>query len=209
VSLSEEQIAGLSRLRTGSAVVMQNNWCEAVLSQINRYEYSYSGDITSVSGEKLIKFKSAVLGELLNEYAIKKTRSVARIMEVIEAFDIDAYKKDDARCMVKAVTHTLDTKWDSLYLGKAMMQYTGLDVVFKRAEQTMKDMPKKKKDAKDGEQSQFNVSELFNFLNAEVDRMIDVNDEQRRTIIQYMTYAKAYDETPIDYEQIYRTRYIR
>ena len=207
VSLNEKQILELSKLKTGSAVVMQNNWCDAVLTQINRHEYPYEGEIPTCDGAALLRFKSAVLGSLLDEYAINRTRSIEKVFETIDAYDIDDYKKEDARCMVRAITASLDRKWDSLFFGKAIMQYVGLDIVFRRAENTVKGLPLHGKEKTDAEKS--SADALFRFLNDEISRMISVNDRQRRIIIQYIVYIKAYEKTSIDYDWIYKTKYIR
>lgn len=207
VSLNEKQILELSKLRTGSAVVMQNNWCDAVLTQINRYEYPYEGEIPTCDGSELLRFKSMVLGELLNEYAIERTRSVAKILEKIDSYEIDKYKKEDARCMINTVTSTLDKKWDSLFLGKAMMQYVGVDILFRRAENTVKGMPLYGKEKEMPEEE--SVDLLFDFLEGELSRMLEFTERQRNMMIQYMVYVKAYEDTTIDYDWIYKTKYIR
>lgn len=207
VSLNDKQILELSRLRTGSAVVMQNNWCDAVLTQITYHPYPYRGDLPTCDGAALLRFKSAVLGALLDEYAIQRTRSVSRIMEKIEAFDIDGYKKEDARCMVRSVTSTLDRKWDSLFFGKALMQYIGADVLFRRAENTVKGLPLHGKEKAQAEQNSMDA--LFRFLEGELTKMSELDDLQRRMLVKYMVYVKAYEKTAVDYDWIYRTKYTR
>lgn len=212
VSLNEEQILEISKLRTGSAIVMQNNWSDAVLSQINRYTYDYTGEIQACTGHDILKFKSAVITALLNEYLVRKTKSVANVLEEIESFDIDQYKKADAKRMVETVCAHLDKKWSSLYLGRAIMQYTGLDTAFRRAERTVKDMPKKpdKRD-KNTEKSadNFDLQSLVSFLNGEVERLMISDAVVKDKIVQYALYAKMYDDSPVDYERIYRARYVR
>ncbi len=207
VSLNDKQILELSRLRTGSAVVMQNNWCDAVLTQITYHPYPYRGDLPACDGAALLRFKSAVLGALLDEYAIQRTRSVSRIMEKIEAFDIDGYKKEDARCMVRSVTSALDRKWDSLFFGKALMQYIGADVLFRRAENTVKGLPLHGKEKAKAEQNSMDA--LFRFLEGELTKMSELDDLQRRMLVKYMVYVKAYEKTAVDYDWIYRTKYTR
>ncbi|MBR2969334.1 MAG: ATP-binding protein, partial [Clostridia bacterium] len=208
VSLNEQQINELSKLRTGSAVVMQNNWCDSVLTQINRYDYPYAGEIPVCESSNILNFKSAVLSELLNEYAINRTRKVTRILEVIESFDIDKYKKADAVCMVKSICGSLDKKWDSRYFGKALIQYVGADSLFRRAENNVKEIPMHGSEQKE-EAKKNGADELFRLLNGEISKMFEITDQQRRTVIQYMVYAKAFDDTAVDYDWIYKFRYVR
>lgn len=212
VSLNEQQILELSKLRTGAAVVMQNNWCDAVLAQINRYEYDYEGDIPSVSSREVLAFKSAVIGELLNQYTIAKTKNVAAIMEVIDAFDIDRYKKADAKAMVTSVTGDLDRAWQSSKFGKVLLQYSGFESIFRRAERIVSGMPKRnqKADAEiDTEQEKKSADELFRFLNEEVSRVLDLSEQQRRKLIQYMVFGKSFENTVVDYFRLYQIRYVR
>lgn len=207
VSLNQQQILELSKLKTGTAVVMQNNWCDAVLCQVNYYEHNYAGEMVATNGKVLLKFKSAVLSELLNEYAINKTRSITKIIEKIESFDIDAYKKEDARCMIRSICSSLNTKWNSLTFGKALVSYMGADSFFRRAENLIKSMPMAGEEQT--EKQRESINELFKFLNTELDKMFEINEEQRRQVIRYMLYVKSYDHCKIDYDWIYRTRYVR
>jgi hypothetical protein len=39
--------------------------------------------------------------------------------------------------------------------------------------------------------------------------MLDLEERQRNSLIQYMTYAKTYEKVKYDYDWIYKTRYIR
>ena len=207
VSLDDNQIAELSKLRTGVAVVMQNNWCDAVLAQIHRYEYPYQGDVPTCSTKDLLRFKSVVLSELLNEYAIARTRSAERILEVIEAFDIDRHKKEDAICMVRHITSAMENKWDSVAFGNALLQYAGAEGIFRRAEQRVTTIPKRGKD--DPDNLNKSVHQFFDFLNDETSKMLEITDAHKRTLLQYLVYAKSFDEGVIDYDKIYRTRYVK
>lgn len=206
VSLNERQIAELSKLRTGVAVVMQNNWSDAVLAQIHRYEHTYKGNVPSCSTKDLLSFKSAVLSELLNEYAISHTRSVARILEVVDAFDIDRYKKEDAACMVRHVCSAMDSAWDSVSFGNALLQYAGAEGLFRRAEQSFSDIPKKGDE--EGDEVEDSVFRLFEFLELETAKMLALTEDHKNTLLQYLVYAKSFEEGTVDYDMIYRTRYI-
>ena len=206
VSLNDNQISELSKLRTGVAVVMQNNWSDAVLTKINRYQYQYASDIPVCSTKELMQFKSAVLGKLLDEYAVARTRSVSKILEIIEAFDIDRYKKEDAVRMVKCVSSAMDSKWDSVVFGNALLQYSGAEGIFRRAEQSLSSVPKRGDNGSD-DISQ-GVEQFFDFLSEETSKILVLNEQQRTMLLQYFVYAKSYDEGNVDYDAIYRKRYI-
>ena len=210
VSLNDKQIKELSRLKTGVAVVMQNDWCDAVLTQIDRHDFPYAGVVPTCDTQALLRFKSAVLAELLNEYAIDKTRNVEHIMEKIECFDIDHYKKEDARCMLRTVSATLAAAWKSAFFGNVLMQYSGMESIFRRAEKNVDGLPLRGK----GDPMQTEVNEealgpLFRFLNEEVERALELSEQQKRWAIQYMVFAKAHEQTVVDYDKIYHSRYMR
>ena len=211
VSLNEEQTMELSRLRTGHAVVMQNNWTDAVMSKIKYYPFTYGGEIPSVSNSDLLKFKSSVVGEVLDEYAINRTRSLTSIMKVIDEYDIDFFKKEDARCMVQSICERMGKKWDNILFGKAMMRYSGVDVIFRRAENEVKNMPLASETDKKTDMSEVRneLAPYFKYVSGELSRMLSITDEQRRTLMQYILYVKAHESSPIDYDMIYRAKYIR
>lgn len=210
ISLDEQQILELSKLRTGAAVVMQNNWCDAVLSQINRYEYEYEGDIPAVSSQEMLAFKSAVIAELLEQYTLQRTRDVSRILETIDAYDIDPYKKADARATVMAITADLDAKWQSSKMGKVLLQYSGFNGAFRRAERKLKNAPKrnqKPENAPTAEQEKLCAQELVDILNAEAARTLTLTGRQRRVFVQYLLFGKAFENTAIDYYRLYQIKF--
>lgn len=211
ISLNDQQILELSKLRTGTAVVMQNNWCDAVLSQIDYYPYTYAQDIPSVTADHLLKFKSAVIAEILNQYTIAKTRNLGQIMEVIENFDIDAYKKADAKSMVTALTHELDQAWKSSTLGKVLLQYSGFESIFRRAERKFQAAPKRNPSASETpnpEQEKKCAGELVAFLNEEVGRSLSLTEQQQQIFVQYLVFSKSFENTSVDYYKLYQYKYL-
>lgn len=201
VSLNDDQINELSRLKTGIAVVMQNNWSEAVLAKVNLYPGAYSGQPSIVDGRELLKFKSAVIGEILNQYTIQNTRSAAEIIEVIERFDISADKKADAKQTVADLDKALKTQWDSRLLGNVLIQLIGAESAFRRSERII--TPQK---------DQIEEKELRTWsdsISSEIERIVQLNERQQRRLIQYMTYAKSFEDTDVNYGEIYKMKYIK
>ena len=211
ISLNEQQILELSKLRTGTAVVMQNNWCDAVLAQIDYYPYTYAREIPSATSEQLLAFKSAVISELLNQYTIAKTRNVGAILEAIERFDIDAYKKADAVAMVTAVTRDLNRSWKSSTLGKVLLQYSGFESIFRRAERKFPAAPKRNQKTSDTpnlEQEKKCAVDLVDFLNEEVGRSLSLSKQQQQIFVQYLLFGKSFENTTVDYYKLYQRRYM-
>lgn len=212
ISLDDQQILELSKLKTGVAVVMQNNWCDAVLAQINYYAYDYAGDLPAVSARQTLAFKSAVIAELLNQYAIYKTRDIGKILDVIETFEIDRYKKEDAKTMIRTVCADLNRTWQSSKFGQVLLQYSGFESTFRRAERMVSNMPRrqnKAQQAEDPDRVQKSAGELFEFLNREVEKVLDINEQQRQKLIQYMVFGKSFEHSDIDYFKLYQIQYIR
>ncbi|MDR2599317.1 MAG: ATP-binding protein [Oscillospiraceae bacterium] len=200
-SLNETQIQELSKLKTGVAVVMQNNWSEAVLAKINRYSDQYSGQPVYVEQKKILHFKSAVIGEILNQYTIQKTKSITAVLELIEYFDIDINKKKDAVRAVEAICETLGQNWNSRKFGSALMKYVGCESVFNMAEYNVKDL---KKD----ELSDDSINTWFRYIEKELQKFVEINEDQRRRLVQYLTYSKCYEPSPVNYNEIYKCRYV-
>lgn len=210
ISLNEQQILELSKLRTGSAVVMQNNWCDAVLSQIHYYNFDYEGNIPTVTSEEMLAFKSAVIAELLEQYTLVRTRDVSRIMDVIDNYNIDEYKKADARATIRAITADLDARWQSAKMGSVLIQYSGFDGAFRRAERKLQNLPLRNQPpekAPTAEQLHQCAQELVDLLNTEISKTLSLTGRQRRVFVQYMIFSKAFENTNIDYYKLYQMKY--
>jgi len=200
-SLNETQIQELSRLKTGVAVVMQNNWSEAVLSKINRYSNHFNGKPVYVDQKKILDFKSSVIGEILNQFTIKKTNSVANVLKTIEFFDIDINKKKDAVRVVEAMCGTLEKNWNSRRFGQALMKYIGCEGVFNMAEYNVKTI-------KESELSTESIDTWYRYIENEIQKFISIDEHQRRRLIQYLTFSKCYEQSAVNYNGIYKGRFI-
>jgi len=201
-SLNETQIQELSRLKTGVAVVMQNNWSDAVLSKIKRYSDLFKGKPVYVDQSKILNFKSSVVGEILNQYTIHKTNSVASVLELIEYFDIDINKKKDAARAVEEICGTLEKNWNSRRFGQALMKYIGCEGVFNMAEYNVKTI-------KESKLSSASIDTWYRYIENEIQKFITIDEHQCRRLIQYLTYSKCYEQSTIDYNEIYKCRYIK
>ena len=95
MGLSDSQIREISRFPMGVAVVYQNNWVEAVLTQIDKSEEQYhQGDlITDDYALSVIKGQLAV--QLIVQYEIDGEFQLEDLLEIVNNSDINSSKKQD------------------------------------------------------------------------------------------------------------------
>ena len=207
VSLSDKQIAELSRLRTGHAIVMQSNWTDAIMAKINYYAFDFAGELQETPLDKAYRFRGFVLGLMLDEYAIKKTNSLNDMLKAVDEFDIDFYKKEDAMEMLRSFSRKMDRKWSSVRFAQLLMHYGGLKSIFDRAEEEIKDLPRAKDKGK--ETNRQTIEPLLNFVHDQLILSLRIREDQIKALMQYMLYAKAHEKSEINYDLVYRIRYIR
>ena len=68
------------------------------------------------------------------------------------------------------------------------------------------DIPKKGDE--EGDEVEDSVFRLFEFLELETAKMLALTEDHKNTLLQYLVYAKSFEEGTVDYDMIYRTRYI-
>ena len=103
VGLNEEQIKELSKLNQGKAVVMQNNWLEAVLTSIHKAPSDYAGTVDVLNPEDIKEFRGKVVDIMLQQKADEL--NVEELLKKIEMIDdVSNYKKRELqRCLRSAL----------------------------------------------------------------------------------------------------------
>ena len=86
--LNEDQIKEMAKLGTGIAVVMQNNWLEAVLTHINAFNNEYEKKIAPVPFEAMKKLRGALVQELMRQYLVAGKIDEVAITSVIKETDV-------------------------------------------------------------------------------------------------------------------------
>lgn len=99
--LNEDQVREMSKLGTGIAVVMQNNWLEAVLTHIDAFSNQYEKKIPVVDYSAMRKLKGLVVQELMQQYIVDRKMNLDRILSVIDSVDIVSYKKEEMKCCIR------------------------------------------------------------------------------------------------------------
>lgn len=108
-ALNDNQTKEIAKLGTGSAVVIQNNWLEPVLTQIDRCDNKYEGKELKVAQSQISKVKGEIVKEIYSQY---KTSSfnINSVIEKIENCDLTRDKKEEYISYVKEVYKKFETK---------------------------------------------------------------------------------------------------
>ena len=214
--LNEDQIKELSRLSTGSAVVMQNNWLEAVLTQVNASSREYTRPIKAVSYDEVQELRGLVVKNLLKqekrkiELSKKNETSKVDLREVIEVINsarVSEFKKSELRyCMqniVPRLNRLLETDLSrrNLLFSKTMLNLSGAGEIFRSSE-------KKIKPARDGKgYSPESAKEWYKEVNRELRKaapIAELNDHEMRLYIHILITAMHTRIDRIDYKALFK-----
>lgn len=200
VGLNDKQKAELSKLETGVAVVMQNNWLEAVLTHIDRFSGNYETKIPVVPYESLKVLKSEVVKELMNQYIVDRTMNLDRMLECIDAVDISVYKKQEMRHCMSNIYKRLSKGRNVDTFSETLYNLIGANSLFDVIEPTI--LPSNESDA--FKYSKDSVHEWRTKLNKSMERCLALPDEYVHTLIDYLLYIHEEKMRKIDYYEIQR-----
>ena len=206
VALNKDQIDELSKLETGVAVVMQNNWEQPVLAKIDAASHSFEGYERPESFSEIRAFHSVVLSKLLEQYEATDERNVKKVIQTIEDFDISVAKKTEMKRLVYHLTSIMDKKYDSILFGRTMLRLAGCDDVYKNAE-------KKLKRVKNGENSttetftKESLADWFKYLDNAMSQYVAINEREQDVLRQYILHSKRFENHAISYNSLYKQLY--
>lgn len=206
VSLSPSQVSELAKLETGTAVVMQSNWLEPVLSRITRACSYYKGAGTDVPYEKLKELRSAVLSELIDEYETSDSRNVSKIIRKIESIDICPAKKTEMIRMVKRFHNTMEAGYDSILFGRTMLRLVGCNDVYRKAEQYLQ----YKTDGNGKLMDSYTDASLatwYRYIESALPQYVFLDQVHREIVQQYILHAKKFENHSVSYSILYRQLY--
>ena len=92
-SLSDKQISEIARLGTGEAIITQNNWLEAVLTQVDEYKGESLRGVDEITN--IIELP-AIKGQLLQEYFVQRKNNSYdhnKIKQIILGSELNRHKK--------------------------------------------------------------------------------------------------------------------
>ncbi len=206
ISLTEAQVNELSKLETGIAVVMQNNWEQAVLSKIDKAENLYWGFGTKVQFENIRRLKSLVVTELINQYIISDEHNVESIFKHIENFDISRCKKVEFSDLIKDLCAILDDQFDSILLGRTLLRFIGCNNLFEISGKYLTYKTDNLGNIADAF-TEDSVNQWKQCINDNLRHYIDVDKEYIEIACQYIVHSKKFENNTLDYRLLYKQIY--
>ena len=110
VALNETQIGEMPKLGTGVAIVMQNNWLEAVLVKVDRASNAHEKVIQPNSFQEIRDLRRDVLTEMLSQYFEEKHINKDNLFTVVDNSAANTYIKDDMRDCINSVPQELSLR---------------------------------------------------------------------------------------------------
>ena len=207
VSLKEGQINELSRLKTGKAVIMQSDWAESVLAQIKLADNRYEASEPPLSYTEIRKFRAVVLSTLLKEYALSDSYNAKRVMDAIEEFDIRTSAKESMKRTIQSLCGILDTEFDSMLFGRALIRIAGCADVFRIVSEQLEVELNPHENRKGVIYTSDSVNQWHARINQAMGQYVTLDNQCRNIMIQYMIYAQRFEAHDVDYNTLYHDIY--
>lgn len=201
--LNEDQVREMSKLGTGIAVVMQNNWLEAVLTHIDAFSNQYEKKIPVVDYSAMRKLKGLVVQELMQQYIVDRQMNLDRIFSVIDSVDIVSYKKEEMKCCIRYVIQRLQNGRDIDFFCETLMNVSGTKSVFDIIASTIKKSTEESKEKYDV----VSVKQWKARLREELNKYLDLPDNFNNTLVKYLIHAQEMEQTNIDYFAVKKILY--
>lgn len=201
--LNEDQVREMSKLGTGIAVVMQNNWLEAVLTHIDAFSNQYEKKIPVVDYSEMRKLKGLVVQELMQQYIVDRQMNLERILSVIDSVDIVSYKKEEMKCCIRYVIQRLQKGRDIDFFCETLMNVSGTKSVFDIIASTIKKSTEESKEKYDV----VSVKQWKARLREELNKYLDLPDNFNNTLVKYLIHALEMEQTNIDYFAVKKILY--
>jgi len=136
VGLNEDQMKELARLGTGVAVVMQNNWLEAVLAKIDAFSNKFEKEFVPVPFEQQWVFRGKVLSEFMYQFIQESKLEKDKLVKIIDESTIAEDKKKEMRnCIESAVSQLIQNDYDISYFAEVLLNVSRTRNLFNTTKQ--------------------------------------------------------------------------
>ena len=200
--LNDDQIKEMAKLGTGIAVVMQNNWLEAVLTHIDAASDQYEKKMPTVSYGAVKEIRGKVVQELMLQYIVEKKMNLNRFLEIIDSVDISEYKREEMRCSMRYTVDRLMKGRDIEFFCETLMNLSGAKNLFPILE------PYIRKANAEGEiYDGMSVNRWKNEFRRELNQYLELPENYNNTIVKYLLHAQETEKNHIDYVEVNKLLY--
>lgn len=202
--LDDDQIREMSKLGTGIAVVMQNNWLEAVLTHVDAFSNAYEKKIPPVSYAEMKELKGKVIQEIMQQYIVDKKMDLSKMYMIIDSSQISEYKKREMRCCMQYTIERLQKGRDIDFFSETLMNVSGAKNLFDILESTIK----KVKDEDDKEKyDEKSVRRWKRAFREELKKYVDLPDNFNNTIVRYLIHVQEAEQRAVNYIEVRKVLY--
>ena len=132
VALNEMQIGEMPKLGTGVAIVMQNNWLEAVLVKVDRASETYGKVIPRNSFQEIRNLRREVLTEMLRQYFEDGRIEKNRLFAIVENNVANAFVRGDMCDCIKNVPEDFSVRSNRISFWNVLACQTGAKSLFSK-----------------------------------------------------------------------------
>ena len=200
VGLDEDQIKELSKLETGVAVVMQNNWLEAVLTHINAYSHKTEAKIENADYSEITQMRGTAVKELIHQYIENRHMDLDALREKINAASVIKYKKEEMLCCLDQIGSRLMKGRDIEFFCEALLNVSGTKGLFDILEPVLE----RDEDAQDETYTVESVETWREQLETGLGDYIALPDDEIQRLINYLLYVQEERSNSVNYRELQR-----
>lgn len=203
VGLEEEQIKELAKLETGTAVVMQNNWLQAVLSKVTFFSNAYEKKTSSLSYEEMRMAKGHITYEFMRQCVKEQKMNVERLLEVVDSQVLPEEKKREYHTYMQYVAEHLAKQRDIRFICTVLLDFLGCRSLFEAVEGMLRT-------EKEGDEIRYqkdSVETWHRMIAEKLQAYAEFPKDFYWGLTQYLIYGKSLEPTKVHYADIYDMLY--
>lgn len=189
-ALNESQTNEIAKLSTGSAVVIQNNWLEPVLTQIDKCSNEYNGKELYVTQNQIIKLRGAIVKELYSQF-INSKYNLDKIIKIIDRCDITNDKKNEYILFIKNIYSILPFNISVKYFSEVITNLIGCKNLFDIIPISLKKVDLIDKDQLSSDEINI-INNWYDKFFKYLENYAEFNDDNiKRELSKYLIYYRA------------------
>lgn len=205
VSLNEEQTKEISKLATGIAVVMQNNWLEAVLTNIFPAESKYEKIIQKATYNEIKELRSVAVKEMIDQYVVEKNVDFNKMQKQLKSCNANIFKKDEMEKTLYAMMNRLGDSRDNALFGRFLVNISGAQNLFDIINTDLLTGEFNDK----GNYSRESIENWKKQYLKLMQKYVNIPENYMLTALKFMMLYESIKDTSINYNHIYESIFAR